>query len=320
MRLEGSLDAFGLPDVLQLLGATGKSGVLRLVRDGSHHAAIGLREGYLTTASHDCAADALAPRLVGAGLVDDDSLGSALTAFRAGHARSVVRALLDAGAVGIGQVQPLAAAQVVDDLGELLRWATGEFSFAGDDPDPDALGIRLDLAGVVAEGQRRLGLWPQLGQWVSGTGSLPFLAVRPAEDPSCTRGEWAVLALVDGARSAVEIARLLGRGEFDVSATLAGLLSRGLLAVGDGVAGGGGNTRGGGVAELVRRQAMLAGTAPGSESSAQPGQPAPSTPLEPAAAPAEALAVPLDVVPAPLPDSPVTRSLVLRLIPAARGL
>jgi hypothetical protein len=47
VKLEGTLDAFGLPDVLQLLGFTAKTGALRLSH-GSASAEILVREGLLT--------------------------------------------------------------------------------------------------------------------------------------------------------------------------------------------------------------------------------------------------------------------------------
>ena len=55
VKLEGTLDAFGLPDVLQLLGFSRKTGVLRLAR-GATHAQIPVRDGQVVaTTSHQLA-------------------------------------------------------------------------------------------------------------------------------------------------------------------------------------------------------------------------------------------------------------------------
>jgi hypothetical protein len=55
-----------------------------------------------------------------------------------------------------------------------------------------------------------------------------------AEDPSLSRDEWALLALVDGHRTVGQIVALAGRGEFAVVSALAELVGRGLLRLGDG--------------------------------------------------------------------------------------
>ncbi len=352
MRLEGSLDAFGLPDVLQLLSATSKTGVLRLSRDTSRHAGVGLRAGQLTSVTSERGGDALARRVIGAGLVDDDALQAALDSCREGSASSVVRALLDSEAVELDQMRSLATTQTTDDLGELLRWTTGEFSFADDEPDPDDLGVTLDVSAVVAEGRRRLEVWAELSTWVPGTDAVLSLAVTPEQDPSCTRAEWALLALVDGHRTAADIAAVLGRGEFDVVAALAALVQRGLL-VAAGV-----DQGGGAVADLLRRQAMLDGTShavqaeqPVAVGDAELDEPA-TEGLAVKEPPVEGLAVKEPVAEEPvaeelvaekraveeptpdgaerapsprasteqLPDAPVTKSLILRLITGVGAL
>jgi hypothetical protein len=52
VKLEGTLDAFGLPDVLQLLGFTKKTGVLHLVR-AAERGQVAVRDGLLTGTTVD---------------------------------------------------------------------------------------------------------------------------------------------------------------------------------------------------------------------------------------------------------------------------
>jgi hypothetical protein len=54
-------------------------------------------------------------------------------------------------------------------------------------------------------------------------------------EPTLTRDEWALLALVDGRRPVREIVELTGAGQFAVVSTLSRLVERGLLAVRDDV-------------------------------------------------------------------------------------
>ena len=229
MRLEGTLDGFGLPDILQLLAFTKKTGALRLSAPPAA-GVVHVREGAICAASSDTRRQVLARRVVGAGLVGDDALQAAVTTAADGST-GVVAALLEAGAVERDAVLPLAAEQTTDAVGELLRWTAGEFSFVVDDADPDGLPLALPIDEVVSEGQRRLAVWAELTAVIPSPDTALALAVAPAEEPRCSREEWGLLALVDGVRTVAEIVALLGRSEFAVMRALAGLVSRGLLVV-----------------------------------------------------------------------------------------
>ncbi|HSP37909.1 MAG TPA: DUF4388 domain-containing protein [Frankiaceae bacterium] len=267
MRLEGTLDAFGLPDILQLLAFTRKTGVLQLKAPPAA-GLVRVRDGAICAASSDSSREMLARRVVGAGLVGDDALQSAVRTAIAGE-RGVVAALLAGGALDVDAVVALSAEQATDAVGELLRWTSGEFSFVVED-DPDALPLQLAVDEVVAEGQRRLAVWAELTAVIPSADIALALAVAPAEEPRCSREEWGLLALVDGSRTVAEMVALLGRSEFGVMRSLAALVSRGLLVVP------GASGPGGGFAELERRQAMLAALETGSG----PFEPEPEPELE----------------------------------------
>ncbi|GAC1323649.1 MAG: hypothetical protein NVSMB13_03850 [Mycobacteriales bacterium] len=81
MRLEGSLDAFSLPDIFQLLSYTKKTGALHLRRTAgkaTQHGVVFLVGGSVTGATSDLSRQSLARRLVGAGHVLDDAMAAAL--------------------------------------------------------------------------------------------------------------------------------------------------------------------------------------------------------------------------------------------------
>jgi hypothetical protein len=82
VRLEGTLDAFSLPDIFQLLSFTKKTGTLHLRRDGAA-GAVHVRDGAITGARADVARHELSRRLLGTGLVDDEALASAAEALTA---------------------------------------------------------------------------------------------------------------------------------------------------------------------------------------------------------------------------------------------
>ena len=287
MRLEGTLDAFSLPDIFQLLSFTKKTGTLHLRRDAAH-GAVHLREGAVTGARADVARQELSRRLLGSGLVDDEALAAAAEELANDSSLSLAQLLAEKGGLDVEQVKAVAAEQATDAVFSMLRWSEGEFAFVVDEVDPDDLGATVPVDEVVAEGQRRLTAWAELVEQVPAPDAVVTVNPVPAADPAASRDEWALLSMVDGKRTVADLVALSGRGEYAVVSALAGLVSRGLLVVG-------------GLAEdqLLRRHSLL---------SALEGSPLPEPVAVPAppAAPAAAAAAPAAQAPAiPAPSSPV---------------
>ncbi len=274
MRLDGSLEDFGLPDVLQLLSQTRKSGALHLqASEEDRKGIIRLGSGTVDAAVSDLRREVLARRLVGAGLVSDEALSAAADDVRGG-APSLLRALLDRSGLAHDDVTGVATEQATDAVCELLRWTAGTFSFMVGEQDPDGLTLGLPPEDLVAEGQRRMEVWPNLTSHIPSPDTVLRLAPSPAFDPSCSREEWGLLALVDGTRSVSEIVALLGRSEFALAGALAALVERGLLTV---------DSAGSGLEDLQRRQAIIASleSAGANPSEAAPQEPPPVPALDP---------------------------------------
>ncbi|MCW2598537.1 MAG: hypothetical protein JWM02_366 [Frankiales bacterium] len=271
MRLEGTLDAFSLPDIFQLLSYTKKTGTLHLRREGQH-GVVHLRDGAVTGGRGDVTCQALGRRLVGAGLVDDESLADAVEKVLDQPGSGLAKAIAETGRLDPGTLCALAAEQATDAVFELLRWPDGDFAFVVDEADPDDLGAALPVEDVVAEGNRRLETWATLTEQVPSASAIVSLAPAQSTDPVLSRHEWALLSLVDGNRSVGELVTLTGTGEYVVVSALAGLTERGLVVVGE---------RPEGAGALAQRQELLAALERGGAAADVPDAPAPaSTPAE----------------------------------------
>ena len=237
MNLEGSLDAFGLPDVFALLATTGKTGGLLLRRGtpSALHGVVWFRDGRNCGASSDRSRASLVRRVVGSGAVDDAALRQAVARAVSGGV-GVARALLEAGAVDPELMHQAATDQVIDAVFDLLRWPEGDFGFDQFASDVDDVGTSLDHLRVLAEAQARADAWTALELLVPGPDSVLSVPVVLHEDPDVSRDEWALLALVDGRRRVRDLVELTGCGEFAVTSTLAQLVQRGLLHVRDAAA------------------------------------------------------------------------------------
>ena len=230
MRLEGTLDAFSLPDIFQLLSFTRKTGTLHLRRETSH-GAVHVRGGAVTGARADVRRQALGRRLVGAGLVDDQALAAAVEALVDRPGGGLGKVLVERGELDQEAVRTLAAEQATDAVFDLMRWPDGEFAFIVDELDPDDLGMALPVEQVVEESRRRLTAWAALTAAVPAPDAVVSFAPAPVSPPALTMDEWQLLSLVDGRRTVSDLGALAGRGDFAVVVALAALVERGLLHV-----------------------------------------------------------------------------------------
>src|SRR6188474_24583 len=154
MKLEGSLDAFSLPDIFQLLSFTKKSGGLHLAQAGSD-GVVFFAAGLVTGASADSSRQPLARRIVGSGAVSDEALSAAVEAVSSGEGLGVVRALLESGAVDADLLRQAAQDQSTDAIFDLLRWQEGDFAFVMDETNPDDVGVTVAIDTVLAEAEAR---------------------------------------------------------------------------------------------------------------------------------------------------------------------
>lgn len=272
MTLEGSLEAFSLPDIFQLLSFTKKTGALHITGPAAK-GIVYFATGSVTGAASDVSRQALGRRLVGAGLLDDAQLAAALETVS--DEVGLGKAVHDAGSVDDGVLHEQVVEQATDAVFDLLRWSRGDFAFLADELNPDDLGVSLNVEEVIAEGRRRLEEWETLTRAVPAPDAVVGVVLVPHEDTSVTPEEWSLLALADGHRTVADLVRLTGRGEFVTVRTLAALVDRKLVTIrrGDSEA----NDS---VAALVRRQALL------SELEGRPEPVAPPRAVEPEPQPA----------------------------------
>ncbi len=230
MKLEGTLDAFSMPDIFQLLTFTKKTGGLHLASQGAD-GVVYFAGGAVTGASADGSRQALVRRLIGAGVIDDEALESAVSRATEGNGTGVVKALLEAGAIDATLLRKAVTDQTVDAMFDLLHWLQGDFAFVVDELNPDDVGVTLTVESVVADADSRRESWESVSKVIPTPQSVLSMPVVLPADPDVTREEWSLLALVDGRRSVAELVDLTGSGQYAVVSNLAALVERGLLSV-----------------------------------------------------------------------------------------
>jgi hypothetical protein len=229
VSFQGTLDLFGLADILRLLSASGKDGLLALRRDGAS-GGIWLVHGGVAWAATRPGPGPLARRLLGLGAVESDVMATALR--EAAEGRSLAALLQESGAVAPERLREIANEHLADELFELARWPDGSFDFEQGANPPES----LDPAAVddlLAETERRLAAWPEIAGKVPGRTALLSIPSRPADARPMTvdPAEWRLLAAVGGSRTVASLVEETGQGEFQTCQALAAMVERGLLAV-----------------------------------------------------------------------------------------
>jgi hypothetical protein len=290
VRLEGSLDAFSLPDIFSLLSMTKKTGGLHL-RRADAHGVVWLGDGLITGGASDLSRLSLGRRLAGCGHVAENHLTAAVEEVARSGELSVARVLRDHNSIDEGELHTLVYEHIVDTVFDLMRWPDGVFEFVVDEQNSDDVGVTRDVDEVVAEARRRLDLWAAIDDRVATPATVLSLALDLAVESQLQKDEWELLALIDGRRTVGDIVNLFGRGEYAVVVALAELVGRGLVRTD--------NTEG--VAGMLRRQELIASLETGTPMAAPAIEENPVVEVTPVVEQAPVVAIPAPVVEATEP-------------------
>jgi hypothetical protein len=299
VSFQGTLDLFGLAEILRLLAAGRKDGRLVLRRDGAA-GVIWLAGGAVAWAATRPGPGPLARRLLGLGLAEPDAVAAALR--EAAEGRSLTTVLEQSGAVPAERLAQAAREHLLDELFELARWPDGSFSFERGEQPPEAVDPPAAVEELLVETERRLAFWPEVAARVPGRAALLSIPPRrPDADPvTLDQAEWRLLAAVGGSRTVASLIDETGQGEFQTCQALAAMVERGLLAAGEGPAPG----------ERALREA-LAASEPAAATPAAAAEPVVDGPGGDAAGPAPA--------PGPGVDPEAAQALLEQLISGVRG-
>jgi hypothetical protein len=200
MSLEGRLRELGLPEVLQLLGLSRKTGTLHLrAQLQGQGAFVRLTQGAIVDAACWRLAD---------GDRGDEALGLATSA---NATRAVEACVLD-----------------------LLTWRDGDFRFTPQENVPPASPVRLTIETLLVDAAQRAEGWERLADRIPHAHVVPtFVDVEPQQLPllRLVPQEWEILTRVDGKRDLSELAAVLGRELLDVAEIVHGLIGAGLLTL-----------------------------------------------------------------------------------------
>jgi uncharacterized protein DUF4388/FHA domain-containing protein len=225
--LEGDLARFEVPDLLSLLKAGRRTGVLALERR-DQESKLFFRAGdavFAVSTREELRLGRLAARH---GRIPPAMVEEALV-WQTTHGGRMGQALLASGLLQESELSALLKIQISEVIFDAFSWPDGVFSFWDKVTVPlAAVTLEMDLQNILIEGVRRLDLRDRVPSAFPDRG-LAVEAVVNAErvkhSVTLTPEEWRIFFLVDGRRTLSEICALAGGEEAVALQTLYTLLS-----------------------------------------------------------------------------------------------
>ena len=231
MALTGSLEVFGLADILQLIHFQRKSGILTLEGKKDTVKLFFMDGNIAGTISKKRPEDArLGKVLLKRGTLKDEDLQTALEEqHRTGKALGSI--LLKRGVVDKEHLKEVVTSQVTETVLQLFSWEKGTYEFIPQAITLNSVGdkevaINLDTQQLLMEGLRILDEWSIL----EGRLTLDTVLMKKAEAVAdLSEEEQEILSLVDGENDLSTIIDISGKDGFAAAKILFALMEKGIV-------------------------------------------------------------------------------------------
>jgi Domain of unknown function (DUF4388) len=242
VAIEGPLKELHIHDVFQLLDLGRKTGILRVTSELRQNAGVVyFDDGAVVAAEIRTNPHPLGALLLRAGKVSEEELARAIAVRASRDGQRLGDVLVEMGALTRRELDRQIRVQVEEVIFELMSWSEGYFSFEeGRIPaDFGDATVRIPTESLLMEAARRIDEWSRIEAKIPHLGVIPHFTGSPDEGGGVLDllpFEWEVLASIDNQHDIRELARGLGRSEFDVARTLFGLATAGVIVLEEAVA------------------------------------------------------------------------------------
>ncbi len=236
MSLVGNLKTLSFSDLLQLISANKKTGMLSVNRYGQRRNLFFVKGEIISFISSEQEDWSISQLLFRRKKLDKKECDRALLLSKS-SGRRIIDVLLDSGLVSKAEVLEGLRIRTDEMVFGIFGWEEAEFEFEdGKLPPPGALALRMNTMGMIMEGAKRVDEWAEVQK------NLPAhdFSLKPNTDPPAEQGridltidEYQTLLLVDRNKTINEILLESPLGEFTTSKSLSSLISRGLVSKGE---------------------------------------------------------------------------------------
>lgn len=216
-EFEGSLRVFKFPEILQFLSLGKRTGTLELTQE-ARRVELSFRDGRIININTPERSMRLGQMLVYSGALLRESLEKALESQdMGGGTKFLGEILIEQGAIGQEPLKEALRHQLEEDIWDLFSWDSGNFRFdqAGI-KGTGAIEVDLEIAPLLAEGQRRMLDWQQLCQTITNPQEVFRINqdFAGASDQPVEEKVWRVLSLINGRLTVDSLVRFSNLGKF----------------------------------------------------------------------------------------------------------
>ncbi len=233
LGLQGNIEKFTLPEILQLIASGRKSGTLGVQQDDSiimvYFDKGDIIYGYGPRQTYH-----LGQLLKDKKIISETQLEQAITIqAKNQNSKRLGEILISKKFIDRSDLEKVVIEQIEELLYSLLTWKTGSFKFYEDQfPTEEEIKIKISVENVILEGLRRLDEANMVKETFQ---SLDDVFVISASQGGRTRDvaleakEWNIMALVDGYRSIREVCKASTLDDNDAIKKLAQLKLAGII-------------------------------------------------------------------------------------------
>ena len=238
MLLQGNLREFSLPNVLQLVKMSAKTGALSINRE-AESGKIFFRNGQIHFATAHPGTMPLGERLVKSGHVTSKQLRAALAEQKKKSSKGRIgQILLEHGYIDRATLEQSVRDQIEDVTFNFFSWVDGEFAFEADETvtDEDIL-VEMNVESVIMEGCRRIDEWELIFDTLGSLERVPRLhyndIVEEDGGVKLAPDQWRVVCWIDGRHDINTVLKECGLDRFNGAKVIYDLHKAGLLTVND---------------------------------------------------------------------------------------
>jgi len=231
MALRGSLEVFGLADILQLIQFQRKSGILTLEGEKDKVKLFFMGGDIVGASSKKRHEDMrIGKVLLKRGALKDDDLQSALEEQRR-TGKALGSILVGKGVVDREYIKEVLTSQISEIVLQLFSWERGTYEFIPQAITHDSVAdkeipITLDTQQLLMEGLRILDEWSLF----EGKLTLDTVLIKKASEVAdLSEEEQEILSLADGENDLSTIIDISGKDGFTVAKILSSLMGKGIV-------------------------------------------------------------------------------------------
>jgi len=237
LDLQGSIERFTLPEILQLVASGRKSGTLGIQKDESI-VMIYFDQGDVIYGYGPRQTCHLGRLLTEKGVITTDQLSKAVSVqAKSENSRRLGEILIARKYIDRIDLEKVVKDQVRELLYSIMTWQSGTFKFyENQHPTDEEITVRISVENVILEGLRRMDEMNMVRETLSDFETVYMISsaqVRKRRDVSFEPDEWNIMAQVDSRQSVEEICKASPIDRNRTLVALAKLKLAGIIVVSD---------------------------------------------------------------------------------------